>query len=169
MNNLIVINVLRFLAIFIIQVLVLKDVKPFGNLAFIIYPLAIILLTFKIQHWILMIIGFFLGLVIDIFYDTPGVNCFATTFMAFMRPYVCKIIEPRGGYDSTLSPNKNNYGIDWFARYSLAMMSLHVFSFYMVTFFSLGKMGELLLQAFVTLVMSYLIILLTQYIFNPKT
>ena len=56
-----------------------------------------------LSDWVLIILGFTLGLSIDILSDTPGLHAAATVFMAFIRPFVIKFGNKRQEYETTIS------------------------------------------------------------------
>jgi hypothetical protein len=47
-----------------------------------------------------LITAFLLGITVDMFVDTPGVHTSASVFMAFVRPFVLRILAPRDGYET---------------------------------------------------------------------
>lgn len=51
----------------------------------------------------LMLWAFFLGLAVDVFSDTPGMNAAATVLLAFLRPTFLRLFVPRDTLD-TLVP-----------------------------------------------------------------
>ena len=73
MSDAIIANVLRFIGLFLVQVLILKNIDintSYVNLY--IYPLLLIMLPIRINKLALLFIAFFLGLLVDLFYMTPG-------------------------------------------------------------------------------------------------
>lgn len=155
----------RFFFLLILQVLVLKNL-PFEKVNPYLYPLALLLLPLEITHATLIIVGFFFGLSIDLFYDTLGLHAGVLAFIGFIRPYICHLIEPRGGYEigQTLTPSR--LGWSWFVRYAALMFLLATL---LVTLgeelsFSLVWLMRFVLSYFASMVC----VLLFQFIFNPK-
>ncbi len=78
---------LRLILIFVLGVLfqlsVINNLSlgPFFNP--LVYSLIILKLPFKTQNWALLIWAFVLGLTMDIFQNSHGINAAATVFMAF--------------------------------------------------------------------------------------
>ena len=123
MSDAIIANVLRFIGLFLVQVLILKNIDintSYVNLY--IYPLLLIMLPIRINKLALLFIAFFLGLLVDLFYMTPGVHAAASVLIAFLRPALCDAMEPRGGYNQNHSPNKYNFGMGWFLQFSSILM-----------------------------------------------
>ncbi len=156
---------LRFLLLLFLQTLVLKNL-PLAKVNPYLYPLALLLLPLEISHTTLVAIGFFYGLSIDLFYDTLGLHAGVMAFIGFIRPYICHLIEPRGGYEigQTLTPAR--LGWSWFVRYASLMFFISIL---LITLgeelsFSLAWLMRFLLS----LPVSLLCVLLYQFIFNPK-
>lgn len=71
-----------------IQVLVLNHVHLMGYAMPFLYVYLILVLNINVSRNILLLWGFFLGLAVDIFSNTPGMNAAATTFWLLrVRPY----------------------------------------------------------------------------------
>lgn len=172
MNSVISANIVRFVVLILTQVLILKRIAfHFGEFAFIhfiIYPLALILLPLNIPRPLLMTIGFVFGMVIDVFYDSPGVHASACVFTAFIRKYVLDLLEPYEGYSATLSPTPANTGVAWFLTYVSVLVGLHLLFYFSVEAFSFVFLFEILLNTIFSLLSSVALAMLVLLIFNPK-
>ena len=118
-------NILRFIILVLVQVLIFNNIDLSGYINPYIYVLFILLLPFETPGWLLLVLGFLLGLSIDIFQDSLGVHIVATVFMAFLRPSVLKIIAPRDGYESGTYPRVYYYGSSWFLKYAAILIFAH--------------------------------------------
>lgn len=172
MNNVIVRNTIRGIILLFLQVLVLKRVDlgfgSFNYVEILLYPLFFILLPIKIPTVLALLIAFFYGSFIDMFYDSPGVHASVCIFIAFVRPYVLKILEPDNGYAINASPTKHQFGALWFLRFAGIILLLHILSYFVMDFFSLVYIKDILLKTIFSFAISALLIILHQYIFNPK-
>ena len=172
MNSIVAANIIRTLILVFAQVLIFKRIAfNFGDFAFIhflIYPLVIILLPINIPRPIMMLIGFFTGMFVDIFYDSPGIHSSACVFTAYIRTYVLSLIEPYEGYNVNLSPTIKNMGLGWFLTYSSTLLGLHLFFYFSVEAFSFVFLFEIILNTIFSLIASLSIIMLILLIFNPK-
>ncbi|MEM0994007.1 MAG: rod shape-determining protein MreD [Bacteroidota bacterium] len=170
-NSIIITNVVRFFALVLIQILILKQVviaEGFWNsFRFIIYPLFILLLPFNINRLLLIFLGFLIGLTVDIFYDTPGVHASASTLIAFLRGRVLKILEPKGGYNVNFSPTRNRMGNSWFVPYVSILLFIHLLTYFSMEAFTLVYFVQILQNTFFSFFASFSIIMIFQIIFNP--
>lgn len=173
MNSLWVKNIIRLAVMALIQVILLKRVyfgwENFNYFSFIIYPLAILLLPIKTPKIALILIGFLLGISVDLFYDSPGVHASATVFLAFCRPYILKMLEPRGGFPTQeTGPTRHRFGTNWFLTYCAIGLFLHFIIYFSMEVFTYVYFFEIILKTICSFVVSYICILLYVFLFNPK-
>ncbi len=172
MNRGLLKNIVRFTVLVLAQVLILKRIAfNFGDFVFIhfmIYPLWIFLMPLRTPRPILMGVGFLLGLVIDGFYDSPGVHASACVFTAYIRSYVLLFLEPHEGYSTETSPTISSMGLPWFLTYSAILMGLHLLFYFSVEAFSFVFLFEILMNTIFSLIASFSIVALLMLIFNPK-
>ncbi|WP_340199898.1 rod shape-determining protein MreD [Ascidiimonas sp. W6] len=91
MNNEVIVNTFRFITLVLLQVLIFNHVYFLGFISPFIYVLFILLYPVrKDKQGLFLIASFFLGLTIDIFSDSGGVNAAASVAIAYMRPSVLK-------------------------------------------------------------------------------
>jgi hypothetical protein len=127
------------------------------------------LLPVQTGRMLLIILGFILGISIDIFYDSPGLHASASVFTAFIRPYILSAIEPRGGYKINSVPNRDQFGLNWFARYVSILLALHLFWYFTIEVFQISQIFQILLKTMSSFIASILFISLYIIIFNPKS
>src|SRR6056297_975075 len=106
-------NIVRFIVLVLIQVLVMDNVLLGGYMNPYFYILFILLMPFETPRWLLLILGFFTGLTIDLFANTIGMHTAATVFMAFIRPAILSTFAPRDGYEPDTFPRIHFYGFSW--------------------------------------------------------
>ena len=170
MNNPLIANIVRFISLLLFQVLVLKGISIGGkNLYYshiMVYPLFIILLPIKTSRSAVLILAFFMGLSVDVFYNTLGFHASALVFMAFFRSRILTKMEPREKYNINFAPTKKRMGFGWFIQYAGIMLILHLFIYYSVDAFSFMHFGDLLLKTLFSFISSMIFILMLVVIFN---
>lgn len=85
-----------FLIAAVIQVLLFSHIHLFGYATVYIYLLFIMKMPRFATRNEQMVWAFALGLVVDMFSNTPGINAAAATLLAFMRDYVLAMFFPNG-------------------------------------------------------------------------
>ena len=91
MYNTLIRNILRFVILLIVQVMVFDNLRLGSYIHPCVYVLFVLLLPFDTPKWRLLIDAFLIGIAVDIFNGTPGLNAAATVLMAFVRPFIIGI------------------------------------------------------------------------------
>lgn len=73
-----------------LQIFLLKDLVLFNCAMSFLYIVYFILLTMNIGRAYLMLLGFLLGVLVDVFYNTGGIHAFSTVMIAYLRPFIAK-------------------------------------------------------------------------------
>ena len=172
MNNWAFGHAIRGILILLLQGLVLQRIfiggSSFNYFMLMIYPVIILLLPIKISRMLLVVIGFGVGLFVDVFYGSLGVHAAAALFIAFVRPYVLQVLEPRGGYPVSVSPSPADLGTAWFLRYAAIMLALFMVFYFSAEVFTFTLIGQILVKSISSFVLSYLAIVAYVLLFNPK-
>ncbi len=159
------------LGLILLQVLVLRQIvigpPGLARVTAMVYPLFIMLLPMRVPREALMILGFFLGLIVDIFYDSPGVHASATVLLAFLRPTILRLIEPRGDYKTNQNPNIRNYGTGWFVQYALLLLFAHHLMYFSMEIFTPVYFWTILWKTLLALGLSFIFIMAIMLITNP--
>lgn len=90
MNSLLFSNIIRFIALVLLQVLICNQMNFLGSISPYIYVLFILIYPVKNNRLSFIFISFVLGILIDIFTDTGGAHAAASVTIAYMRPVFLK-------------------------------------------------------------------------------
>ena len=161
MGNIIV-NLVRFIVLLLLQVLLFKQFR-FGwgandYLHIFIYPLFILLLPTNTPRWAQLLLAFAMGLLVDQFYDSPGVHASALVFMAFVRLIILTYMEPPEKYPINSTLDIQTMGFNWFFRYTLILLIVHLFFYFSVETFTFREFFVILLKVILSLIGSFLVI-----------
>lgn len=152
--------ILSFVVIMLIQVMILNNITISSYINPFLYVFFIIILPIEIPNWFLLILGFFLGLIMDMFSNTIGMHASAMVFMSFIRPYYLQLISPREGYEPGSIPAVSSFGLSWFMKYSLLLVfSHHIFLFF-VEAFTFSTFFSTFLKAILSSLSTLIIILI---------
>ena len=171
MNNIVVVNVLRFVGLVLLQGLVFKNIgvgwESFPYLHIIVFPLFILLLPLRTPKTLVIFLSFVIGISVDFLYDTLGVHASAAVFTGFARSLVLKMFEPRGAYNMSYSPTIARMGLGWFVQYVAILMFAHVFFYFSVEAFTFVYIVDILIKTIVSFLASMVFIMIFQLLFNP--
>ncbi len=167
MYNTLIRNILRFIALVVMQVLVFDNIRLGNYIHPYIYVLFIMLMPFDTPKWRLLVEGFAIGMLVDIFNGTPGLNAAATVFMAYMRPYIIGITTRKSDIEDKTAPSVTEMGLQWFSLYGLLLLVLHNLFLFWLEAFSIRLFGRVLLEVLLSAPFSLFVIILIVYIFKP--
>lgn len=86
MNKFLVSNITRFVILVLIQVFILNNINFLGFINPYLYVLFILLLPLNLTHYKVIFFSFLMGLTIDLFEDSGGINAAASVLIGFLRP-----------------------------------------------------------------------------------
>ncbi|MGV6860884.1 MAG: hypothetical protein ACWA41_03880 [Putridiphycobacter sp.] len=154
-----------FVLVILIQVLVLNHFEISHYIYLMIYPMVILLLPIDTNKFLLVGLSILLGVLVDAFSDTFGLHTSSIIVVAYLRPIVLSFIRPRDGYDKVNLPTIHEMGKLWFAEYVLLLLFIHHFWFFSFEVFRLDYLGIILLKTIISTLLSFVIIVILQYLF----
>lgn len=134
-----------FVGLVLLQVLILNNIHIMGYATPFPYIYLILKFGSDTPRNVLMLWAFFLGLAVDVFSDTPGMNAAAAVLLAFLRLVFLRLFIPRDTSDSVV-PAVRTMGVSPFLKYLVAGVFVHHGMLLVVEFFSLAHIGALLLR-----------------------
>jgi rod shape-determining protein MreD len=123
----------------------------------------ILLLPIEIPSWLLLLLSFATGLIVDFFSGSPGMHTSATVLTGFVRPYVLRIVAPRDGYESGSDPSMMIYGFRWFFAYTLFIVLVHHTTLFYLEVFRLADFFRTMLRVLLSTLFSMTFILLIEF------
>lgn len=102
MNNIIISNSVRFIFLILLQVLLLNQIDLSGYINPMLYILFVFLYPLESEKINFLIVCFFLGLIIDVFSNSGGINASATVLIAYLRLPLLHIIQNKTEFDYLL-------------------------------------------------------------------
>lgn|SRR5690554_4943448 len=152
-----------FVVLVLAQVLVLNQVQLGGYINPYIYVLFILLLPVSTPRYLLLILGFLIGLAVDIFANSLGIHAAATVFIAFVRPYIIRSISNREE-DRNDYPGLHQNKFTWFLSYAFLMVFFHHFFLFFLEYFTFSHFFSTFLKIILSSVFTVFIIVLSQFI-----
>lgn len=169
MINNIIKNSIRFILLVLLQVLIVQNIRLGSYIILLPYILFILLLPFETPKLVVLFASFFIGLTIDMFYDTAGIHAAACTMIGFSRYYVLKLLSPREGYDPGLIPTVDSMGAVWFVTYAGLMIFIHHLIFFYLEIFRFDEFFRTLLRVILSTIGTFVFIYVVQFLFFKKT
>jgi hypothetical protein len=155
--------VLMFISLVLVQVLIFNQVQFSGFFNPYVYLLFIILLPLSAPRYLVLILAFLLGLMIDIFSNSLGVHSAATVFTAYVRPLVIRVISNRED-DKSDYPGLHQNKLIWFVNYVLIMVLLHHSILFYLEVYTFANFFNTLYRVLLSSLFSIIIIVLSQFL-----
>lgn len=121
---------LLFVVMVILQVFLFDRLGISLYLHPLVYVAFIVLLPMEISGVVLLFVSMGLGITLDFFMGTAGINTIASLFVAFCRPTVLSLLVGKDEVKEGGVPNANRLGVKRFLRYASVIVLLHATVFF---------------------------------------
>lgn len=135
MNLIFLKGVLLFAILLLAQVLVLNHIHLFDCATPLLYVYVVLQFRRNYPRWGILLVSFLLGLVVNIFSNTPGVAAASMTFLGFLQPYVFAMFLNRDS-DEDLQPSMKSLGFAKFFYYAAVLVVVYCAIFFTIETFS---------------------------------
>ena len=151
-------RIVWFIGLLLVQILLFNEIYLFGLATPFIYVYFILVLDKEVDRNALMLQAFALGLMVDVFCNTPGVNAGASVLLAFTRARLLRMFMPREEYEN-FEPGIRTMGVWPFLRYAFVAVLLHHSALFMLEAFSLAHIGHLLLRVLCSTLLTVMLVM----------
>lgn len=165
-NKEIFINILRFLALVLIQVMILNNINFLGYINPYLYILFIVLFPFNGNQSLLIILSFLLGLSIDMFGNSGGIHAGAAVFIAYLRPSILKFSFGISYEYDTIKLNTTE--INKRLLYLSILVFMHHFILFSLEIFNINHIGLILKSTLFSGIFTLILLLGTLLLFSRK-
>ncbi|MCE5178409.1 MAG: rod shape-determining protein MreD [Porphyromonadaceae bacterium] len=160
-------EIVLFVLLILLQVLLLNRLSLFGIATPVLYLYFLLKLPIGRNLFYVIISGFLLGLIIDVFLNTPGMNAAATTIVAACRKPLLNLFFEKEEYDEFVPGIYTATGP--FIRFTILMVLLHLTLLFFIESFTLFNLPATLLRIAASSVISILLIFaFDSFIFKRK-
>ncbi len=161
------INLFRLVLLLLAQILIFSNVNYSSFINPYVFPLFILLLPFETPRWLLMLVGFSSGLLLDYFLGSIGMHAAACLLIGYLRPFLINIITPKGT-EFEISPNIFAQGTTWFIVYLGITMFIYLTLYFFVEAATFLNFFFMLLKIFLSVLCSVFFMLIFLFLFSSK-
>ncbi len=151
-------RLIMFVVLFVVQVLVLNHVFLLQVATPLLYVFFAITFRRGTPKWMILLWCFGLGLLIDIFSNTPGLAAGCMTLIGFIQPYLLEPLVPRDSAEN-LKTSAATLGMAKFAILSVVMVVVYCLLFFALEAFTFFDWQSWLLRAVSSTVITLVLIL----------
>lgn len=149
-----------FIGLILLQIIILNNINFLGYINPFFYIFFIFLYPIKKDDASILILSFFLGLFIDIFSDSGGINAAATLFIAFVRiPVLQSVIGKREIDYGTMTIFKLPFPKMFL--YIVVLTVMHHFILFGLEYFRWSKFGIILLNTVLTSIFTIILTMIS--------
>jgi hypothetical protein len=157
------------ISLILAQVVIFKNVAVFGSGFCFPYILFLLLLPVATNRIALIFAGFFIGLFVDMFYDTAGINAAACVAIMFLRPFWLSSLLSGSNMDTKSRININAMGLSWFLIYVTPIVLIHIAIILFVEASDLSLFWVTLYKVLFSTLLTVISMTLLQFLFSaPK-
>jgi hypothetical protein len=159
--------ILTFIAHILLQVFFAQKITLFEVAFCFIYVNYLLTLPYTIGRVNLLLIAFLLGVLIDGFRNTLGINAAACVLIAYIRPYWVQLLATRSNVDKEtldeVSIRETNFV--WFSLYTSVLIVIHHFVLFFLEAFSMRLLLLTLEKVALSSIFTFFCVILIQYLF----
>lgn len=167
MNSLIISNSVRFVFLIFLQVLLLNNINFLGYVNPYLYVLFIILYPFNGSRTLFLLLCFLLGIGIDIFEDSGGINAAACLVAGYFRPAVLRFSFGVSYDYQTVRFSSTQFG-SRFSYVSIVVL-IHHFVLFLLEIFNFAHFLLILKKTIFSAIFTILVVFLSLALFNRKS
>ena len=149
-------EILLFAILILLQVLVFNQISVFGLATPFLYIYFLLKLPMGRNVFYVIIMGFLMGIIIDIFLDTPGINAAATTFVAALRKPLLRFFFTKEEFENFVPGIYTALGP--FIRFTILSVVIHQTVLFGLEAFSLFNLDVLILRLVSSILLTIVLI-----------
>ena len=147
----------------LLQVLFLNRICLFGYVTPLFYIWMIARFDSSMKRYSILLWAFSLGLIIDMFSGTPGLNAASATLLAMFQPGIVKLFVSLDRHD-VLVPCSASMGGRPFAGYLLLITALHHTVYFILRSIPLGDWTVLVLKVVFSTLLTFVFMLVAEHV-----
>ncbi|MCM1153255.1 MAG: rod shape-determining protein MreD [Muribaculum sp.] len=159
MNKEITVYAVIFIVLVLLQVLIFNHIAVFNIAVPFVFILFIIRLPIALRLNWLYTFSFLLGLFVDIFSDTPGVNSLSCTLLAALKRPVFYAYVTRDDKTQDITPTITTLGWSTFSKYVLTMTAIFCLINFSIEYFSFASVKDIAIITGASTILSFLLIM----------
>lgn len=146
MFNVILPRVLWIIGLILAHTLVFNHIHLMGYATPMPYVYALIILPHGTARWIYVVLGFCIGIVIDILSNTVGAAAAALTLVGLVTPLLLRTFAPDDKLEEEFTPSIKTMQWGGFLKLAVVVTLIHTSVFFLLETFSLFDAIEILIK-----------------------
>ena len=160
MNNNILQNILLFIILLLLQVIILNKVLFLGYINPFLYLLFVIVYPYRKDRGVLLFLSFLLGLLIDFFLNSGGINAAATLFVGYIRLPLLKWVLGKSEIDFQVF-NITKQPFFKVLSFVSILVFLHSFIIFSLEYFKFNHLTTIVSRTLLTSIFTIILIMVS--------
>lgn len=157
-----------FIILVLLQAIIFNHICLFHVAVPFVFIFFIIKLPLDISQNAILTLGFLLGLVIDIFSDTQGMNALCCTIIAACRGTIIRLYCPREDEITAPEPSARALGLFSFLKYALTITLLYCILYFLIESLIILNPATLLIKIAASTLLTFAIIVAADMLTLPR-
>jgi rod shape-determining protein MreD len=156
-----------FFSLLFLQVFLLNNILFLGYVNPYLYVVFVIFYPLKKERFLFLFLSFLLGLFIDFFSDSGGINAFSLLFIAYIRLFFIRVILKKTEQDYLLFDlHQEPFGKVF--NYVIILIVIHHFILFSLANFSTQNFSDVLVNTLYSSIFTAVLFFLGTYIIRNK-
>lgn len=168
MNSRAATTLLLFIILLLIQVLICNHIVLFGVAIPFIFIYFIIRMPVNMNTIGLLTLSFLLGLGVDIFSDTAGMNALACTLIAMMKRKIFFSYVQKDDKSVTIVPGISSMGFGTYLRFIVSMVTIYCLILFSIEYFSFASVKDVVIKTLASSALTSLLLLAVDSLTSVK-
>ena len=152
-------NLAVALILILVQVLICNHIMLFNVAVAFVFIYVIVSMPMSMKVDWLLTIAFFMGLLVDMFSDTAGLNALACTVLAFVRRPVLYAYISKDDHTKAVTPTVRSLGFSVYAKYLFTLSLIYCALVFILEFFSYAAFREIAIMTGASSLFTFLTLL----------
>lgn len=160
-------QVLNFVLLLVVQLPLVHRITLFDKAFGFFYIGFLLLLPRSVGRSYLMLIGFFSGLLVDLFSNTPGIHASASVFIMFIRSFWLNIVND--DFQEVINLNVGTLRKTGFIYYTLPLIFIHHFIILFIENGGFHLFGLVFTKVILSTIFSFTLVFVISFVVSPKS
>lgn len=168
MNKEIAIFTALFFSLLLVQVLICNHIALFNLAVPFIFIYFILRLPIGLNSNLLFTLAFAMGLCVDLFSDTPGLNSLCCTLLALAKKPCFYAYVTHDDKTADIMPAVSTLGWAVYSKFLITCTTLYCLLLFSIDYFSFASVKDIAIMAVASSLLTFLLILAADSLFMPR-
>ncbi len=162
------IHLIQLLLLLAAQVLIFNHIHFLDYATPLVYVCFLLYFPLNYSRSAILLWGFLMGFLVDIFSNTPGVAAASMTLVALIQPSLLRLMAPKDAVEDMM-PTFRTMGYSNFVRFFLILIFIHHIAVFLLESFTYFNLADVAINCGSSILLTFLIVWATEHLINRKS